>query len=50
VPAKLEMAGTDSVRLTADRPVAFRPGERAVLADLSPPSGPRIVGWTALTG
>jgi selenocysteine-specific translation elongation factor len=48
VPAKLEEAGPTSVRIAADRPVAFRPGARAVLADLSPPSGPRIVGWTEL--
>ncbi len=50
VPAKLEEILPDGVRLAADRPVAFRPGERAVLADLSPPSGPRIVGWTTLKG
>jgi selenocysteine-specific translation elongation factor len=50
VPAKLEAAGPEGVRIAADRPVAFRPGDRAVLADLSPASGPRIVGRTTLKG
>ena len=48
VPARVEELGPTSITLAADRPVAFSPGERAVLADLSPPSGPRIVGRATL--
>lgn len=50
VPAKLESLGGGTVTLAPDRPVAFTPGERAILADLSPPSGPRIVGHAELVG
>jgi selenocysteine-specific translation elongation factor len=50
VPAKIESSEASGLRIVADRPVAYRPGDRAVLADLSPPSGPRIVGWSTLKG
>ena len=48
VPAKLEEAGAGSIRLTPDRPVAHEAAAPIVLADLSPPSGPRIVGRARL--
>jgi selenocysteine-specific translation elongation factor len=44
VPAALEDVGPDRVVAVADRPVAHRPGLRAVVMDLSVPAGPRIVG------
>jgi selenocysteine-specific translation elongation factor len=44
VPAKFAAVGASSVTLTPDRPVAFEPGDPMVIADLSPPTGPRIVG------
>jgi selenocysteine-specific translation elongation factor len=50
VPAKLGDTDASGTRIVADRPVAFRPGDRAVLSDLSPPSGPRIVGRVTLKG
>ena len=48
VPAQVSEVTGAKIELTPDRPVAFVPGDRAILADLSPPSGPRIVGYTAL--
>jgi len=44
VPADLDRL--DGARTTAvtDRPVAFRPGMRALLLDLSVPAGPRLLG------
>ncbi len=44
VPAKFADVGATSVTLTPDRPVAFLPGDPMIVADLSPASGPRIVG------
>jgi len=44
VPARFAEVGESAIRLTPDRPVAFSPGDPMVVADLSPPSGPRIVG------
>jgi selenocysteine-specific translation elongation factor len=44
VPAKIAEVGPTTITLTPDRPVAFEPGDALVVADLSPPSGPRIVG------
>jgi selenocysteine-specific translation elongation factor len=44
VPARIAEVGPTSIALTPDRPVAFAPGDPMVVADLSPPSGPRIVG------
>lgn len=48
VPARLAESGPTTVRVVSDRPVAFTPGERMVLSDLSPPSGPRIVGGATI--
>jgi selenocysteine-specific translation elongation factor len=48
VPADLETATVDSVVAVTDRPVAFAPGQRAVVMDLSVPAGPRIVGTFVL--
>ena len=48
VPARIRTLEGTTLRVDADRPVAFAPGEPAVLADLSPPSGPRIVGRATL--
>ncbi len=44
VPARIRSLDAASIELETDRPIAMPPGEPAVLADLSPPSGPRIVG------
>ncbi|MCI4331599.1 MAG: hypothetical protein L3K19_07120 [Thermoplasmata archaeon] len=44
VPTRLEALEGSTVRLRADRPVAFAPGDPVHLADLSATSGPRIVG------
>jgi len=44
VPAVLETTEPSGVRVTADRPVAYRAGVPAFLLDLSVPAGPRIVG------
>lgn len=44
VPARVVALANDRIELRADRPITTIPGEPAVLADLSPPSGPRIVG------
>ena len=44
VPAILDRADAQGVAVTADRPVAWRPGMNALLADLSVPAGPRIFG------
>ncbi|HKS59673.1 MAG TPA: EF-Tu/IF-2/RF-3 family GTPase [Thermoplasmata archaeon] len=43
VPAKVESASAESLVVVADRPLAWSPGDLAHLADLSIPSGPRIV-------
>jgi selenocysteine-specific translation elongation factor len=44
VPAVLDSAGPEGVRVTADRPVSFRAGSRGFLLDLSVPARPRLVG------
>jgi len=44
VPAVLEAAAPDGVRVATDRPVAYRAGARAFLLDLSVPAGPRLLG------
>lgn len=41
VPVHLAARAGTSVRLASDRPVAFSPGDRAILCDLSPAVGPR---------
>ena len=43
-PAKWVELGNGRGVLEADRPMAFETGEPAILADLSPVAGPRIVG------
>jgi selenocysteine-specific translation elongation factor len=43
VPAKITEWTTDSLRLTADRPVAYAPGDALLVADLSAAQGPRVV-------
>ncbi len=48
VPARIEEVGEATILLTPDRPVAFGEGDPAVVADLSPPGGPRIVGRATL--
>ncbi|HEY6237858.1 MAG TPA: EF-Tu/IF-2/RF-3 family GTPase [Thermoplasmata archaeon] len=48
VPARMTVGSDGDVQVAADRPVAFSPGDRMVLSDLSPPSGPRIVGRATL--
>ena len=42
VPAHVDEAGPDRVRVTADRPVAIEPGSVALLNDLSAPGGSRL--------
>ncbi|MCI4344914.1 MAG: hypothetical protein L3J87_04750 [Thermoplasmata archaeon] len=42
VPAKLGELTETSVRLTADRPVAYAPGAPLLVADLSATQGPRV--------
>ena len=49
VPARIRSLDGAKIALTASRPIALPPGEPAILADLSPPSGPRIVGHVATT-
>jgi selenocysteine-specific translation elongation factor len=44
VPVVLDRLDGVGTTITADRPVAFRPGSVAFLADLSVPAGPRIFG------
>jgi len=44
VPAVLDEVGPAKVQVTADRPVAARPGLPAYLLDLGVPAGPRIFG------
>ncbi len=44
VPAEVDRLDATSVRVTADRPVALRPGAPAFLYDLSASAGPRILG------
>ena len=48
VPAVLEAADATGTTVSADRPVAFAAGLAVYLADLSVPTGPRIVGRTTL--
>jgi selenocysteine-specific translation elongation factor len=43
VPARVDEAGPDRVRITADRPVALEPASVAFLADLSATGGSRLV-------
>jgi selenocysteine-specific translation elongation factor len=44
VPAEIVELGPGKAQVTADRPVAYRPGLPAFLLDLSVPAGPRILG------
>ena len=44
VPGRIEAATDSALVVAPDRPVAFLPGDPMVVADLSPPGGPRIVG------
>lgn len=48
VPALVEFGRDGSVTITADRPVAFVPGQTALLADLSATGGSRMVGRATL--
>jgi selenocysteine-specific translation elongation factor len=48
VPASLDALSADGCALTPDRPLAVTAGSSAVLADLSVPAGPRIVGRAPL--
>ena len=50
VPARWTRLANGAGTLESDRPVAFEPGEPAVVADLSPASGPRIVGRGTVAG
>jgi selenocysteine-specific translation elongation factor len=49
VPATLAVEG-EGIVLNADRPVAYAPGQAAIVADLSAPAGPRVVGRVHLAG
>jgi selenocysteine-specific translation elongation factor len=49
-PASLDEVGASGVTMTADRPVAYAPGQPAFVLDLSVPSGPRIVGRFEMVG
>ena len=44
VPAHVVSVTSDRAELRPDRPITILPEEPVILADLSPPSGPRIVG------
>jgi selenocysteine-specific translation elongation factor len=44
VPAVLDRAEASGLTVTTDRPVAWRPGSRGLLLDLSVPAGPRLLG------
>jgi selenocysteine-specific translation elongation factor len=50
VPASLDEVSEGRTVVTADRPVAYRPGTPAYLLDLSVPAGPRIVGKFSVQG
>lgn len=50
VPALVEFGAGGALTLTADRPVAFAPGQTALLADLSASGGSRMVGRATLAG
>ncbi|MCI4364642.1 MAG: hypothetical protein L3K10_01050 [Thermoplasmata archaeon] len=50
VPVFVEEQGPEGGVLVPDRPVAFSANDRALLIDLSVPSGPRIVGQQAVLG
>lgn len=50
VPALVEFGAGGAVTVTADRPVAFAPGQTALFADLSATSGSRMVGRATLAG
>lgn len=49
VPALVEFGAGGAVTITADRPVAFAPGQTALLADLSATAGSRMVGRATLS-
>lgn len=49
VPALVEFGAGGALTLTADRPVAFAPGQTALLADLSASGGSRMVGRATLS-
>lgn len=49
-PATIDEMGPDGLRLTMDRPAAWGPGASVVIADLSVPAGPRILGRAPLRG
>ena len=47
VPAIVSASAGDAITVTTDRPVAWSPGERLLLADLNAPGGSRAIGrWT----
>jgi len=48
VPAILDRLDASGTSVTADRAVAWRPGARALLLDLSVPAGPRLLGRFAV--
>lgn len=48
VPVSVGSRDADCVVFTADRPVAFRPGQRAYVLDLSATAGPRIAARVSL--
>ncbi len=48
VPAVVRSRSGDGVTVETDRPVAYAPGDRLLLADLSVPQGPRCVGRFSL--
>ncbi len=48
VPVEVRRFDADAFELEADRPVVFEPGDAALLADLTPPGGPRIAARLTL--
>lgn len=50
VPVEVRRFGADGFEVEADRPVAFEPGASALVADLTPPKGPRIAARLTLDG
>ena len=49
VPTQLEGLDEGSIVLACDRPVAWESGQRAIIADLSAPTGPRVAGGCVLS-
>ncbi len=48
VPVEIHRFDADGFELEADRPVVYEPGDRVLVADLSPPGGPRIAARLTL--